>query len=108
MIVEAWNRLDDIGAAARSTNRKIAETDGLAVAVGGDNGPYRVAAVWVLRASARNRGLVRRYPEVFAARFPGSSVGWVAALASGARPPDEPGLVWCDLAASRLYAWRWR
>jgi transcriptional regulator with XRE-family HTH domain len=108
VLVEAWNRLDDIGVAARSTNRKIAEMEDLGVVAGGDDEPYRVAAVWVLRATVRNRGLVRRYPDVFAARFPGSSVAWVAALQDGMRPPNEPGLVWSDVAGTRLLAWRRR
>jgi hypothetical protein len=60
----------------------------------------------VVRATARNRQLVARYPEVFASRFPGSSIGWVRALATGTEPPAEPGLVWCDANATRLYAWR--
>ncbi len=70
--------------------------------------PYRVASVWVLRATKHNRDLVRRYPEVFAARFPGSSHGWVRALTLGVVPPTDPGLVWCDVAATRLYPWRRR
>ena len=68
--------------------------------------PFTVRGVWVVRASARNRALVARYPEVFAARFPGSSARWVAALTAGAEPPPEPGLVWCDIGATRLFAWR--
>lgn len=103
--VECWNTIGDLGAAARSSSRKLAEAEALAVAVGGER-PHRVAGCWVVRATARNRDLVRRYPEVFAARFPGSSVGWVRALTLGTRPPAEPGLVWCDVAATRLYAWR--
>ena len=52
--------------------------------------------------------LVARYPEVFASRFPGSSRGWVDALTTGSAPPSEPGLVWCDVGATRLFAWRRR
>jgi transcriptional regulator with XRE-family HTH domain len=105
IVVEAWNTIGDIGAAVRSTRRKLAEADELAVARG-DGSPCRVAAAWVLRASRRNRELVARYPEVFAAAFPGSSAGWARALSSGTAPPDETGLVWCDVAATRLFAWR--
>lgn len=108
ILVEAWNRLDDIGSAARSTARKVAEADQLAAAIGSEGHPYRVASVWVMRTTARNRGLVRNYPDVFAARFPGSSVGWVAALARGYEPPAEPGLVWSDVSGRRLSAWRRR
>ena len=108
VIVEAWNRLDDIGAAARATNRKIAESNDVAVVLGGRDEPYRVGAVWVLRATARNRQLVRSYPDVFETRFPGSSAGWVAALVRGAPPPEDPGLVWTDVHATTLFPWRRR
>jgi transcriptional regulator with XRE-family HTH domain len=107
VLAECGNTFGDIGAAARSTARKQTEAEALAVAMGGDR-PHRVASVWVVRATARNRALVARYPEVFASRFPASSAAWVRALTSGDRPPDEPGLVWCDVSASRLFAWRRR
>jgi transcriptional regulator with XRE-family HTH domain len=104
-LVECWNTIGDLGAAARSSQRKLAEAEALAIAVGGDR-PHGVAGCWVVRATARNRDLVRRYPEIFAARFPGSSLGWVRALTLGTEPPTEPGLVWCDARTTRLFAWR--
>lgn len=103
--VECWNTIGDLGAAARSTNRKLAEAEAFAIAVGGER-PHRVAGCWVVRATARNRDLVGRYPEIIAARFPGSSLGWVRALTLGTDPPAQPGLVWCDVGATRLFAWR--
>jgi transcriptional regulator with XRE-family HTH domain len=105
VLVECWNTIDDVGAAARSTSRKLAEAERLAVALGGER-PHRVGGLWIVRASRVNRGLVRRYPQVFAARFPGSSVGWARVLIHGEQPPAEPGLVWCDTNATRLFAWR--
>jgi transcriptional regulator with XRE-family HTH domain len=108
VLFECWNSFNDIGAAARSTNRKIAEAEDFGVAIGGEE-PYRVASCWVVRATKRNRGLVARYPEVFAARFPGSSAGWARYLNGlAAEPPLGPGLVWCDVAATRVFAWRRR
>lgn len=107
VMVECWNTIGDLGAAARSTDRKLAEVAELAVVAGGER-PSRVRGVWVVRATARNRALVARYPEVFGARFPGSSAGWVAALTRGAEPPPQSGLIWCDVAATRLFAWRRR
>ena len=104
-LVECWNTIGDIGAGARSTARKVADAEMVAVAVGGER-PYRVASCWVVRATRRNRELLARYPEVFARRFPGSSAAWVRALATGGEPPTEPGLVWCDVAATRIFAWR--
>lgn len=55
-----------------------------------------------------DRAGIARYPEVFAARFPGSSHGWPSALTVGTEPPAEPGLVWADVATSRVFAWRRR
>jgi transcriptional regulator with XRE-family HTH domain len=107
LLVEVWNTFGDIGAAARSTNRKGAEAAGLAAALGGER-PYSVHGCWVIRATRRNRQLVARYPELFASRFPGSSEGWRRALTEGTAPPEQPGLVWADVAASRLFSWRRR
>lgn len=105
--VECVNTLGDIGAAMRSSDRKNAEAQALAVAVG-HGAAYTVHTVWVIRATRRNRQLLARYPEIFGARFPGSSLGWISALTRGAEPPAEPGLAWCDASASRLFEWRRR
>jgi len=104
---ECWNSVGDVGAGVRSTTRKVAEAEQYAVAMWGDR-PHRVASVWIVRATKRNRELVARYPEVFATRFPGSSRGWVAAPTTGGDPPAEPGLVRADGGATRLFAWRRR
>ena len=102
VVIEIWNRLDDLGAAVRSTSRKVAEADGLAVLAAGDGPPYRVASCWLLVDTARNRRLLAAYPGIFAARFRGSSLGWVQCLANGAAPPLAPGLAWIDTRAGRV------
>jgi transcriptional regulator with XRE-family HTH domain len=107
VVEEACNSIRDIGAAARSFQRKLAVAADLAVAIGGTT-PYAVHGVWVVRATRRNRELVARYPEVFARFFPGSSSRWVAALETGTPAPAEPGLVWTNVAATRLFGWRRR
>jgi transcriptional regulator with XRE-family HTH domain len=106
ILAECWNTIGDVGAAARSTNRKRSELEDLAVGRWGADA--EVGVVWVVRASARNRSLLQRYPEVFAARFPGSSRDWVMALTTGTPPPTEPGLIWCDVGATRIFEWRRR
>ena len=103
IIVEVTNRLDDLGASARGLHRKLEEAEMLAVAIGGDAGAYRVAGCWVLRSTAQNRALVARYPAIIDAHLPGSSREWVEALTTGSEPPAEPGLVWVDLAGTRLF-----
>ena len=105
IVQEAWNTFGDLGAAVRSTIRKAAEATDLAATLG-DGRPYRVASVWIVRASAANRALIGRFPEVFRSAFPGSSRAWSSALATGSAPPDWPGLVWLDPASGRITAWR--
>lgn len=107
LIVETWNTFGDLGAARRSFSRKIAETKALAVALGHGR-PYRVHGCWIVRSTRRNRDLFGRYPEIFAAALPGSAVRWRVALTKGDEPPSEPGLLWCDVRASRIFARRRR
>lgn len=104
---ECWNTFGNVNVSLRSTRRKIVEAEQLAAAMGGEAGAYRVAACWLVRDTRRNRDLIARYPDVFASAFPASSPVWVRALtASNAPVPDELGLVWTDLKATRVFAWR--
>jgi transcriptional regulator with XRE-family HTH domain len=93
IVVEIWNRLEDLGAAVRGMARKVAEAQALAAT---HAPPDRVAWCWIFADTAQNRELVRRYPAVFRAQFDGSSRAWVRALANGAAPPDRPGITWID------------
>ena len=108
ILVEIWNRLDDLGAAARASDRKVVEASAYAALAGGDVGPYRVAACWLLVDTAANRRLIARYPEIVRTRFPGSSVRWAAALTNGTAPPAEPGVAWVDPRAGRIVPLRLR
>jgi transcriptional regulator with XRE-family HTH domain len=103
--VECVNTFGNINAAVRSTDRKRAEAEALAISIGHGQ-PYTVHQCWVVRATRRNRALLARYPELFAARFTGSSRAWVDALTKGTPPPTELGLVWCDVGATRIFEWR--
>ncbi len=102
--VECWNTFGNVGESSRSSTRKVAELEQIAVGRWGRDA--RAALVWVVRDTARNHALIGRYPEIFASRFPGSSIGWVRALTEGGPVPVEPGLVWCDLAVGWLHPWR--
>ena len=108
VIAEIWNRLDDLGAAARATSRKVADAEALAVVAGGDGPAYRVVVGWLLVDTAANRRLVARYPAILRARFPGSSIDWVRALTDGTDPPAEPAIAWVDVRAGRLVPMRLR
>lgn len=99
LVLEAWNRFGDFGAATRSSDRKVAEV--IASAARSATG-LKVCHCWILRDTAANRIITRRLPEILAARFRGSSVSWVAALERGAAPPAEPGIVWFDPSQRRL------
>jgi hypothetical protein len=68
---------------------------------------WTVRGLLVLRATRRNRSIVRSAAGVFAARFPGRSRAWIAALGSReAAMPDGDGLVWTTVRGDRLYASR--
>lgn len=107
VILEAWNRFGDLGAAVRSSTRKLAEAEALAVATAvGGQAPFDVRLCWVIRDTTANREIVRRYPHVLRSRFPGSSARWVAALRDGAAPPAKPGTVWFDHRSGHVAALR--
>ncbi len=115
-VVEIWDFFDDVGAANRGLDGKIATVarrlamteaaiggppraidgppraiDGPPRAIDGrpaaiDLLPWRVGGLFVVRGTRRNRALVREFAAVFRARFPGSSNAWMAAL----RDPTAP------------------
>ena len=99
IVVEIWNRLDDLGAAARGMSRKIAEIQALEASRTEAN---RVSWCWLLVDTSANRALARRYPAVLRAQFDGSSLAWVRALMHGGAPPERPGIAWIDPRAGRL------
>jgi hypothetical protein len=53
ILQEIWNRFDDFGRAARSSDRKAAEAAELAIGLGSER-PYRVALCWLLVDNAAN------------------------------------------------------
>ena len=107
LLEECWNTFSNIGASVRSTRRKIAEAEALAIAAGGEAGPYRVFACWVVRDAPRNRAVIERYPQIFEATFSGDSAQWVRALTRrDVTPPTGLGLVWCEPRRGRLTPWR--
>jgi len=101
ILIEVWNRLDDLGEATRTGRRKVAEAADLAAVRG-----YRVASCWLLVDTMANRAIVRRYPAVLRSLFSGSSVAWVRCLAEGAPPPAKPGIAWIDARSGRISALR--
>ena len=102
VVNEIWNRLDDFGAAVRSTSRKVVEAEGLAVLAGGEGPEYRIASCWLLVDTAANRRMLARYPEIVRSKFPGSSIAWVNCLVHGAAPPVQQGVTWIDTRSARI------
>jgi hypothetical protein len=50
---------------------------------------------------------VRSFRALFAARFTGSSAGWLAALVAMDRPmPDADGFAWSSVRGDRLFTAR--
>jgi hypothetical protein len=87
VLVEVWNRVDDLGAAIRSSDRKLADVR--------DRAPD-ARVVWLLVDTATNRSMVRRYPAIFRARFAGSSAACVAAIRGSDEPPEAAAIAWID------------
>ena len=89
VLVEIWNRIDDLGASVRASDRKVGRHE-------------HATTLWLLLDTAANRRIVREYPAIFRARFRGSSSAWIRALTSGSLPPSEPGIAWVDVRSGRL------
>jgi transcriptional regulator with XRE-family HTH domain len=100
-VVELWDLLLDGGAAMRGLEAKVHATRNRL-------GPaWRVEGLLVVRATARNRGLVRELAPLFAARYPASSVEWLRAFANETTPmPTGSGFAWTDVAGTRMVAAR--
>jgi len=106
VVGECWNTFGDIGDAGRSSSQKVRDAQQQAIAIAGEGEPFEVGLVWMVRDTRANRALVSRYPQIFESRFPGSSRAWLEALMHGGPLPSEPGLLWCDLRATRLFVRR--
>lgn len=105
--VRDW--LDDVGAVYRDFIRRLDALDRYAVARMplDTTNPPRIGGVFVVRATARNRQLVRDHRHFFAARFPGSAGAWLRALQDPTAPmPTQPALVWVAVNGDRLFASR--
>jgi transcriptional regulator with XRE-family HTH domain len=100
-VVEVWDLLLDGGEAFRGLAGKV-HALGEQLSDG-----WRVRGLLVVRATRRNRVLVRELMPLIDARFPASSAGWLRALADPAVPmPDADGFAWTDVAGARLFAAR--
>ncbi|HJP88027.1 MAG TPA: helix-turn-helix transcriptional regulator [Candidatus Limnocylindrales bacterium] len=106
ILAEIWDWFDDVGASLRSLDSK---RDAFAERLRREHdGGWTVRCLFVLRGTKRNEALVAELRPLFAARFKGSSIAWLRALADPkGRPPERDGLLW-STATYRLIASRLR
>jgi len=103
-VAEIVDLVTDAGAEMRNLEDKVAAVRRERASAGPSGDPWKVRGLLVLRATRRNRALVRSAAGVFAARFPGRSSAWIMALGRrDAAMPDGDGLVWSTAAGDRLY-----
>jgi transcriptional regulator with XRE-family HTH domain len=108
-LIEIINRATDLGATARSIDRKARDLDAMAASIGGDAGPYRVVVVWLFVDTAANRELLRAHGEFIRSHAPGSSAKVAATLLSRDGVADlRPAAAWIDPRAGRITPIRWR
>jgi hypothetical protein len=108
VIVEIWDWFDDLGSGIRGFDGKViaARRDHAARELAGSE-PWHVAGLIVVRATARNRKLVREFAPLFRSHFPGSSRSWLVALTNPeAAMPRQAGFLWTDVRGTRLFAAR--
>ncbi len=112
-VLEVVDWIDDVGAGLRDWTRRLARADQLATARLTRDDPAKgglilpaVSGCWVLRATRRNRDLVRDHSLVFRSRFGGSGTAWLAALRGPAPMPSEPAILWVSIDGERLWAAR--
>lgn len=103
-IVEVWDWFVDVGAALRDFDRRVDALERLVIARMKEDAAPIIAGCWVVRATQRNRRLVRGHENLFQARFPGSGHTSLAAMSSaGVSMPREPALLWVTVAGDRLF-----
>jgi transcriptional regulator with XRE-family HTH domain len=100
-VVEIVDLLTDGGEAMRGLADKVAA---VRREVGAN---WNVSGLLILRSTTRNRGVVREFADLFAARFPASSAAWLSAIRDSSRlMPNADGLAWSSADGSRLVAAR--
>lgn len=110
IVVEIWDFFDDVGAAVRGLDGKVAalvrmhQQQG---AAGGD--AWAVGGLFVVRGTRRNRALIQEFHTLFASRFPAAGGDWLAALRDPTRRlPSGNALLWTDVPGRRLIPARLR
>lgn len=97
-VVEIEDLLTDGGDAMRGLADKVA-------AVRRDlDADWTVRGLLILRATSRNRALIRELHDLVEARFPASSDAWLLALRDPTRKlPSGDGFLWSSVDGTRLF-----
>jgi transcriptional regulator with XRE-family HTH domain len=96
VVVEIWDWFNDVGAAMRGLDDKIAAVRRSLGPEGDDpDAPWSISGLWVVRGTQRNRQLVRELGNLFAAKFPGSARAWLGAPLGIRQPPCPLALASC-------------
>jgi transcriptional regulator with XRE-family HTH domain len=104
-LIEVWDWLADVGDAFRSWRRKLERLEAQTQAQ--EERRWRLSGVWVLRATRRNRSLLREHPALFRAQFPGSGAAWLASLGDPTHAmPSETALLWASVTGDRFWSAR--
>jgi transcriptional regulator with XRE-family HTH domain len=105
VVTEIWDWFDDVGGGFRSLDGKVG-TLRSRLATGAATPPtggWTVRGLYIVRDTHRNRHLVRELSALFAARFRGSSTGWLAALSQPGRAmPNADGFLWSTSVGTTL------
>lgn len=97
VVIEIVNLIADFGGDLRGLERKIA-------AVSQQRPGLPVRGLLIVRATHRNRVVIRELSAMIHARFPASPAAWLRALASGAPMPDADGFLWSESRSAGLRA----
>lgn len=101
---EVYDWFADVGAHLRDWQRRLDALERYAIARMRDETLPLASGAWVVRATVRNRALVRDHAAIFRARFAGSGHAWLAALGSVDAPmPTGPALLWVAVRGDRIY-----
>src|SRR4029079_16779185 len=95
-VVELVDLIADAGQDMRGLSDKVA-------AIRRARPDARVAGLWAVRATHRNRALIAELGPLIDARFPAHSGAWLKALHDPrTRMPSDDGLVWARVDGSGL------
>jgi transcriptional regulator with XRE-family HTH domain len=111
VVAEIWDWFDDVGAGLRGLDGKVAALAARLspVPTSGPDPRWCVGGLFIVRDTRRNRALVDELRPLFASRFDGSSVAWLAALTTpDVRVPVRDGLLWSSRDGTRFRARRLR